>query len=294
MKLVIPTHNRAELITTPFLDVFADFDKCIIFHSEEALKEYKKFKDYENIECVVTNIPASNDGTAKAKNIKYYLDNFVKDNEWVLFADDNVINVEGLITQSLWEENFLENKTANDFDLYDYKLFNKRFLEIVKHADEVGAKMVGFQTSKNWFYSHKKYRYRGYVLGKMYAWKKDNSFNYHLPFVPMEDFHFSAMHLVNYGLLLLCDYLWPNAVHFQGGGLGTRDERYDNHKYATKYLAKKYPQLLKKKNRPDDYPDLRFPYMSDDKFYYWRNKYIEFIKEYKFNDKAMSWEKIRI
>jgi hypothetical protein len=219
VKLVIPTHNRAELITTPFLDVFADFDKCIIFHSEEALKEYKKFKDYENIECVVTNIPASNDGTAKAKNIKYYLDNFVKDNEWVLFADDNVVNVEGLITQSLWEENFLENKTANDFDLYDYKLFNNRFLEIVKHADEVGAKMIG---------------------------------------------------------------------------LGTRDERYDNHKYATKYLSKKYPQLLKKKNRPDDYPDLRFPYMSDDKFYYWRNKYIEFIKEYKFNDKEMSWEKIRI
>ena len=74
MKLVIPTHNREELITTPFLDVFEDFDKCIIFHSQEALKEYKKFKDYENIECVVTNIPASDDGTAKAKYIKYYLE----------------------------------------------------------------------------------------------------------------------------------------------------------------------------------------------------------------------------
>ena len=176
MKLVIPTHNREELITTPFLDVFEDFDKCIIFHSQEALKEYKKFKDYENIECVVTNIPASDDGTAKAKNIKYYLDNYVKDKEWVLFADDNVVNVEGLITQPLWEENLLNDKSSTDFGFYDCDLFHKRFLEIIKHADKVGAKMVGFQTSKNWFYSHKKYRYRGYVLGKMYAWKKTQFF----------------------------------------------------------------------------------------------------------------------
>ena len=289
MKLVIPTHKRPELISTPFLEVFKDFDKYILFHDEEAKLEYLQYNDYKDMNLIVTNQPATKSGSGLAQNRKYFIDNFVKHGEWVLFCDDNVTNVYGLFPDNLWYE--LEHEKLNelDFSIWKSNLFNKRVNEIKNHADLIGAYHVGFQTSKNYFFAHKKYRERGYVLGKMTLWKKDVNFVYHQPFCSMEDFHHTAMHLVNYGKVLICDYLWANATHFQGGGLGSKNIRKPHQIKCAKYLLHRYPELLKTKKRADNYPDLRFPNMSEANFIAWRKKYLEFIKRYEFNSNDLKW-----
>ena len=289
MKLAIPTYNRADIITTPYLNTFSGYDIYLIFHSEEDKRSYELKNDISKFTSVVTDIPASSDGTAKAKNIEYFIDKYIDDGEWFIFADDNVVSVEGIVDEVVWQQPSLENITRDWFGLYDFETFDKRINEVIEKADSINAHLIGFQVSKNYFYAHTKYRTRGYVLGKLYLWKKDENFEYDKPFVAMEDFHFSAMHLLNYGCLLLCDYLWANAKHFQGGGLGTRDERRSNHAYGTEFMSKKYPGLLKPKTRKDNYPDLRFVTMSDYNFHVWLATYKKFREEYAFNNKLMKW-----
>lgn len=291
MKLVIPTHKRAHLISTPFLKVFKDFDKYILFHDEEAKLEYLNYNDYKDINLIVTNQPATKSGSGLAQNRKYFIENYVEHGEWVLFCDDNVISVYGLFPEDLWKKPEHEKLNELDFSYWENKLFNRRIGEIKEYANAIGAYHVGFQTSKNYFFAKKKYRERGYVLGKMTLWKKDNNFIYDEPFCSMEDFHHTAMHIVNYGKVLICDYLWANATHFQGGGLGTKENRKPNQVASIKYLVSRYPELIKVKKRKDNYPDLRFPNMSDENFLKWRKKYLEFLKHYDFEYKRLKWIK---
>ncbi|QDP59248.1 MAG: hypothetical protein Tp1124SUR1244132_35 [Prokaryotic dsDNA virus sp.] len=291
MKLAIPTHNRSEIISTPFLEVFKNFDIYLIFHSNEAYKEYSKKNDLSNINIVVTDIEPASNGTGLPLNRKYFLENYVEHNEWIIFADDNVASIEGLISENLWNKFILQNNQKNLFSEWNSDLFFKRINEIKNYADTVGAYHVGLQTSKNYFYAHKKYRERGYVLGKLTLWKKDNNFIYDTPFTAMEDFHHTAMHLIHYGKVLICDYVWANAKHFQGGGLGSKNFRKPNHIQSVEYLTAKYPQLIKVKNRKDNYPDLRFPNMSEYNFQVWLKQYKAFKKEYIFNEDTFRWDK---
>ena len=289
MKLVIPTHNRESIISTPFLDVFKNFDIYILFHSVRARNEYLKYNDYKNINLIVTDVPADKSGSGLALNRKYFIDNYVEQDEWVLFCDDNITNVYGLFPDDLWNKPEHEKLNELDFNYWENDLFYKRIFEIKQYADTIGAYHVGFQTSKNYFFAHKKYRERGYVLGKMTLWKKDINFVYDQPFSSMEDFHHTAMHLVNYGKVLICDYLWANATHFQGGGLGSKNIRKPYQIESAKYLLHRYPQLIKTKKRKDNYPDLRFPNMSDANFIAWRMKYLEFLKHFEFKYNELKW-----
>ena len=128
-------------------------------------------------------------------------------------------------------------------------------------------------------------------MGGLYMWKKDKNFVIDYPYVAMEDMHFSAMQVVHYGCVLLCDYFWANCGYFNNGGLGTKSERKNNHLYAMKYLSKKYVGLLKPKIKKDKYPDLRFSTMNEATFQTWWSKYKEFRNNYTFNDETMNWVK---
>ena len=291
MKLAIPTLNRPEAISTPFLDVFEGFDIYIIFHTELDKKKYEAVHDLSNFKLIVTGIEPVSDGTGKAKQIEYFLDNYVNDNEWIIFADDDVYSVEGLVNNDEFKKDKLTSISKDWFDYYDEKIFSDRVLELIGKANSINAHMVGFQVSRNWFYAKNKYRYRGYVMGGLYMWKKDKNFVIDYPYVAMEDMHFSAMQVVHYGCVLLCDYFWANCGYFNNGGLGTKSERKNNHLYAMKYLSKKYVGLLKPKIKKDKYPDLRFSTMNEATFKTWWSKYKEFRNNYTFNDETMNWVK---
>tara|TARA_R100001460_G_scaffold102959_1_gene147905 strand:+ start:4839 stop:5714 length:876 start_codon:yes stop_codon:yes gene_type:complete len=290
MKLVIPTYNRAETINTINLEVFKQYETYLLFHSEEQKLKYIYANDLTGLNLVV-GVESSTDGTAKARNIEWFIDNYIDDGEWFIFADDNISSVAGLVDENMWQQEFINEVDKDWFGFYSPELFNTRIFELIDKAEDVNAHMIGFQTSKNYFYAHRKYRYRGYVIGKLYLWKKDKNFVWDKPFVPMEDFHISIMHLLNYGCVLLCDYMWANAKHYTAGGLGSKSHRRNNYAYGTEYLSKKYPDLVKPKKRDDNYPDLRFTTYSDKNFYKWLKVYEAFKKEYKFNEKTMRWDK---
>jgi hypothetical protein len=291
MNLVIPSYNRAENISTPFLNVFGAYDKTILLHDKEQVKEYKKYNEYNKIKLLDTGVKTQKDGTGLPMQRKHYIDNYMEDGEWVLFADDNISFVEGVLPHKVWKNKTIEETDKDYFGKYSSRLFYERIEEIKDYADSIGAYHIGFQTSKNYFYAHKKYRTRGYVIGKMTLWKKDKNFNFELPFCHMEDFHFSLMHLSQYGKVLICDYLWANATHYQQGGLGVSAHRRSARVDSVAYLVSKYPQIVKVKKRKDNYPDLRITNMSDFNFKMWHKQYNAFKKEYVFNNDSNVWVK---
>jgi len=42
VKLIIPTHNRSKTITTPYLEVFKNYEVILLVHDEEQYIEDKK------------------------------------------------------------------------------------------------------------------------------------------------------------------------------------------------------------------------------------------------------------
>ena len=291
MKLIIPSYNRAENLTTPFLEVFKDFDIYLLLHSEEQKKDYLHFNNYDNVTVIVTNIDTKAGG-GLPKQRKYAVDNILVDGEWCLFADDNVKSVYG-VEDFIWHNEIILDKNKDDWENYSSKQFNNRVRQISEHADSVGAYHVGFLPAHNYFFANKKYREYGFCMGKMTMWKKDVNFiwnNYYTNSI--EDFNHTAMHLVNYGKVLVVDFIYPIASHYSAGGIGNKKNRKQERIDSIKTIMKMYPDLFRKKKRPDNYPDISLKIMSQQKFIIWRKTYKEFTKKYKFSINNKVWEKL--
>ncbi len=289
MKLIIPSYDRAETIKTPFLEVFKDFEKIILLHNKEQHTEYKKFNEYEDIQIIITNLD-----TGKAGQIRFAVDNVLKHNEWAVFADDNIEYVYG-INNEQWLHDRYEDKNPSHWGKVNSHSFVSRILELINHAETLNAHLVGFLSTNNHYFANKKFKDYGFCHGKLTLWKKDNEFIFDdIDLRSLNDFHNTARHIVNYGVVLVNDYMHPIAKYFQSGGIGSKKDRKQDRINNIKLLTTLYPNLIKTKKRKDHYPDARFVHMSKKNFYNWRNKYLAFIKEYEFDKGTMSWQKIRI
>ena len=64
-----------------------------------------------------------------------------------------------------------------------------------------------------------------------------------------EDFRNTAEHLCRYGAVLINNYIFPVANHYEGGGMGTYQERIPVRKQDVRLLMEKYPGLFRIKDR---------------------------------------------
>ena len=288
MKVVIPTYQRPDAITTPYLDVFKNFDIIVLVHNKKEYNEYKKHNPDLNIIC--TNIDVALGGGLPRQR-KWAIDNLLDNNEWIVFADDNIKEIHGIINNN-WKLNSIEIPNQDDWGVMTQKGFVSRINYLTKTADNIGAYHVGFLPAHNYFFARKKVRQYGFCMGKMTMWKKDKNFKWNNIFLSaMEDYNHTAMHLINYGKVLVHDFMYPHAYHYQKGGEGSKEYRKPIRVKSTKLLITLYPNLIKTKKRKDNYPDARFVYMSPENFVLWRKKYIEFQKQFTFDVKEMKWLK---
>jgi len=287
MKLIIPSYNRPETIKTPFLEVFKDFEKIILLHNDNEYNNYIKFNDYKDMQLVVTNV---NKG-GKAGQIRYAVNNILSNNEWAIFADDNIDYIYG-IDEAHWKSFEYTNKNSTHWNNIKSDIFSSRLKELIKEAERVNAHLIGFLSTNNYFFANKKFKYFGFCHGKLTLWKKDDLFVFdNFDLKSLNDFHNTARHLVNYGVVLVNDYMHPIAKYFQKGGIGSKEDRKQDRINNINFLISFYPELIKTKKRNDNYPDARFVHLSKKNFINWRNKYINFIKEYTFDIDNVRWVK---
>jgi len=288
VKVIIPSYNRAKTISTPYLDVFKNFDIYILVHNDSQKDEYIKHNPKLNIIC--TNVTTAND-EGLPRQRKWAVDNLLEHNEWTIFADDNIKEIHGIVNDNWLKDEILE-PNLNDWGSLTNKQFIERIEFLSNYGDNSGAYHIGFLPAHNFYFARKKIKHYGFCMGKMTMWKKDNDFVWNNIYMnAVEDFNHTAMHLINYGIVLIHDYLYPHAYHYQSGGAGSKAYRKNIRKRNIKVLTTLYPDLIKKKKRKNGYPDARIVYMSKKNFINWRNKYINFLKEYTFDIDNVRWVK---
>ena len=283
MKLFIPTHNRSETISTPYLEVFKNYDVTLLVHNSEQYRKYKRLHDFD---IVITDINLGKNG-----QIEYAIKNLIEHDEWVIFADDNIEYIYGL-NETHYKHDIYTEKNSKHWGKINSTQFGTRVEDLILQAEKINAHLIGFLTTDNWYFANKKYKSYGFCHGKLTLWRKDNNFLFDGIYMKsLNDFHNTARHLVQYGVVLINDYMHPKAKYFQAGGIGSKNDRKLDRKKNIQILKVLYPKLIVDKPRPDNYPDVRIVNYSLKNFMLWRKKYKHYTNNYKYLLEKNRWIK---
>jgi hypothetical protein len=130
---------------------------------------------------------------------------------------------------------------------------------------------MGFGTTPNFFFRDKRYREVGYVISKA-AVRKNVGTPFALDAQAMEDYAYTAETLLRYGKVLINNYIFPVAGHYEKGGIGTYAERLPKKIEASEILMKRYPMLFRhpKKKGTDPKGELAIRFTSLKQVEQWR------------------------
>jgi len=248
MRVFIPTKGRAKVISTH--QAFAGTDYNIVVHDEAERETYCQNPTVDLDRVVVSGVPGDTFGLTRQR--EWVCQNLVEPNEWFVFADDNIKSLMA-VAESHYDKP--EMPVQDDKSLkavYDNCCSPERFMELAAEmcivADKVGLHLCGFATTSNFFFRGRKYRYAGYVIGKLMLWHNRVDFEFDHT-ISMEDFCNTAEHLYRYGAVLINNYVFPVAGHYETGGMGTYQERIPVRKRDVQLLLEKYPGLFRIKDR---------------------------------------------
>lgn len=257
MKVIIPTYGRPDLISTHKFFNSRLFEVIVLVHSKDQKRLYLNGPArHETI--VVTDVKTGPGGLTRQR--EWGLKNLCDKDEWILFADDNVVNF-GVIEEPWYSSKELPSKddwegevpwnahwhrqtskTASPERLDE--VFNRSIL----FAEKKKARIVGFTLNNNPLFNRKKWKIGGYIIGKSMLWKNDPAYKWNHN-ITMEDFYNSAQHYVQYGMSLTNQFICPLAGHYQSGGLGTYDERVPHRLKDVQALLKLFPGFFRIKDR---------------------------------------------
>lgn len=250
MRVFIPTKGRYDTISTH--QVFDGADYYIVVHSDKERAQYITNPTVEAAHVVVSGVKADACGLTRQR--EWVCENCVEPDEWFIFADDNIKALTA-VAEGYYESKRLPVQDGNGpiwKEVYSRTCSVERFMEIAqetrKVAERVGAHWCGFATTPNYYFRGTKWRYAGYVIGKLTV-----SHNVGVPFdhtISMEDFNNTAEHLYRFGAVAINNFAWPVAGHYEGGGMGHYEERVPIRKQDVQMLLRKWPGLFRVKNRP--------------------------------------------
>jgi hypothetical protein len=248
VKLFIPSHGRAATVRT---HIYANgfFDYWIVLHSEEEARWYRKNKSIDPARIVVSGMPL---GLGGQRN--WILENLVEDGEWFGMFDDNIDGFSGVTGE-------LYNDPKHDVDTFTGPFWRKIYSasvspyqlskiceESIQMATTIGARLVGFSVTDNYYFRRKKWQAYGYVSTKAAIIQKTRlRFD---PFFKAKDDHdFTAANLTEYGKVLINNYVFPLAGHFEPGGIGNKATRMELCVKESARLVEKYPDLWRLRDK---------------------------------------------
>lgn len=247
MKVYIPSFDRATAISTH--RCFTGMDVTLVLHNEEQRRRY------EDAGVQVTRMVVSGAPTGKGVTYQrqFIHEELAEKGVHYISADDNIRKITGLpmpfyaepevktkMNEEVWRKRFKQVLTAAEFEAVAY--------DTAQHMDEVGAHIAGFALTENPFFRGRKWRYVGYVIGKLMVVHQESAVGFDHR-ITMEDFRQSAEHIVQYGRVVINNYAFPRAGHYEKGGLGTYAERLKSRQRDVELLLNEYPTFFKVKDR---------------------------------------------
>lgn len=279
-RIVIPTKNRHETISTH--RYFKDFDYWVLVHEARQYFLYKEHAEKTGLNMdrvIITDTKADQFGLTRQR--EWACNNILGKNEWFLFADDNIQDILAVDEQHYSSPELPVDKEPAYRAVYNTHCEPLRFLteifdNCVATADAYGVHHLGFATVDNFFFRGKKWKEYAYIIGKMMVWRNSGELKFDHS-ITMEDFELTAQSILKFGYALVNNYVYPVAKHYQAGGMGTMEQRLPDRSRDVEILMKKYPGLLRNKNKADNNPDLAIRYHEKKHIEEWRRQ-IRFIR----------------
>jgi hypothetical protein len=248
MKIVIPSKGRPALISTHILLEKSGLDYRIFLHDKGDYKYYLLNPTIKKEKLIVTNAPY---GISHQR--QWILDNYIEKDEWYISLDDKITSFL-CVPEPYYKEDSLPTKENKMYK----KLFEKNIIsarqfydkckEMVELGEKIGAYNIGFATTPNYFFRNKKIRHSGYVISNACV-RKHVGIDFDLNVKAMDDYSYTAQHLLKFGKVLINNYIYPPAQHYASGGIGTYADRLKRKISDTSYLMEKYPGLFNYKKK---------------------------------------------
>lgn len=266
MRVIILSKGRPDTISTHKL--FRDY--TLVLHTEEERQEYLKNPTISPEKVIVSNAPF---GVANQR--QWIQDFLVQEGEWYISLDDNIHSFQAVPEPDYFTDTLPVKTDKRMKDLYDAPCSGERFIKICEEMAEEGEKRraynIGFGTTPNYFFRDKKLREVGYVISKAVVRK-----NLRVPFAldaqAMEDYAYTAENLLRFGKVLINNYVFPVAGHYEKGGIGTYAQRLPKKIAASEVLMKRYPGLFRHPNKKGTDPkgELAIRFTSTKQVEAWR------------------------
>jgi hypothetical protein len=183
---------------------------------------------------------------------EWIIRNLTEKNEWLIFLDDN-IKMFNALQNDHYKKNeldpyFVANNNKLFRNLFEQEISGERFMEICEEMIDIGeakqAYLCGFATNDNPFFRCKKFKLYSYVIGKAMI-RKTTRISFPIGWFCQEDYHDTAEHILQYGSVLVNNFVKPVATHYNIGGIGTYAKRVPYKLDLNKKLMQKYPGLFR-------------------------------------------------
>ena len=253
MKIVIPTKGRALTIKSHLMLKKAGVPFKIIVHNQEEYDKYIQNPTIQKEDLVISGQPY-----CVSAQRQWILENLIDEGEWFLTLDDNVVGFTG-VPEELSDRETLPVEEDKELSKEYYKdLSVERFLkicdEMIKKSDQEQIYYCGFAVVDNFYFRGKKYRNVGYVISKVALIKKTKLINYDQKVMATDDYAYTAENLKIFGKVLINNYVFPTAGHYEEGGIGNYEQRVNKKIVDCEYMMKKYPGLFRYKIKADCHP----------------------------------------
>ena len=220
--------------------------------------------------CNVVRVPKTLEDTLPAKR-QWIIRETTKTggflSRWVFMMDDNVVKVTGQ----------LDNKPLTRAGA-DKELSPQQLLKVVNADIELcekhGIIHGGFASNSNYFFRKRKYRFVGFVWGKMGYYK-----NVGLDWYPLkhkDDYGITALALLYSGKVLINNFLYSHAKRYEAiGGDGPYEKRVPFEQEAARTLVESFKGLYRYAERPGCAPksEVRMRFTSVKQIAEWRKQF---------------------
>jgi hypothetical protein len=272
MKIFIPSKGRAKTISTPL--ILSTIPYTVILHTKEEEAEYIKQNPYLEGKTITSGVTG---GISEQR--QWIKDNLVESGEWFCMMDDNIESF-NIYPPEHYFQDYIDTQNNKHLrrTLEDYRAnpaeLMKVLLEAQNKSEEIGAAYAGFAVVHNYYFRAKKWRTVGYVISKVAVLKKDD-IAYDTNIKAMDDYAYTAENLLKYGKVLINNYMFPVAGHYESGGIGTYSERLEKKIADSEYLMQKYPNLFRYKVKKGCHPkaEIQVRFTSEKQVLNWRESY---------------------
>lgn len=272
LKIVIPSFNRHKTIkTTIYLDKAGFKNYFVLLHNEDQKKLYLSEGRINPENIIVTNQPP---GISNQR--RWIVNEFINKNEWFITMDDNIETFTALPSHEYVKSSLNVLSDPNLRNLFNREINANDLIKLceadIEHCEKHKIFYGGFAVVDNYYFRAKKYRYVGYVISKA-AIIKNVGLEYDPMIEAMDDYGFTAENLLSFGKVLINNYIFPVAGHYEKGGIGTYEQRLTRKINDCEYLMNKYPGLFRYKVKKGCHPkaELQVRFTNTNQVIKWRN-----------------------